>query len=166
MKINFELIRNIIAILSTGTILLAFIISIISTKTKNSNYIEYTDLSKFFLNLYTLFLLILIFVHTIYPKIICNIFINNFGIISSEKGKIMLLSFIFIMYFGTGSMPQKIFGMVAFFATFSLFLSNLFFNCRTYGFSEEKKLNNLGINNSKNITITSVNFNNSENNHI
>ena len=161
MKINFELIRKVIEILSTGTILLAFLISIFSTKVKSPNYIEYTDLSKFFLNIYILFLLILIFVHSIYPKIICSIFTKNFGIISSEKGKIMILSFIFIMYFGTGSMPQKIFGMVAFCATFSLFLSNLFLNCKTYRFSEENKINtNIGINNSKNITTTSTNFNN------
>ena len=158
MKINLESIRKIIAILSTGIILLTFLISILSTKSKSPNYIEYTDLSKFFLNIYTLFLLVLIFVHTIYPKIICSIFIKNLGIISSEKGKIMLLSFIFIMYFGTGSIPQKIFGMVAFFATFSLFLSNLFLNCKTYRFSEKK--NNFGINNTKDIITTSANFNN------
>ena len=166
MKIDLELIRKSISILSTGAILLAFLISILSTKPKSPNYIEYTDLSKFFLNIYTLFLLVLIFVHTIYPKIICSIFIKNFGIISSEKGKIMLLSFILIMYFGTGSMPQKIFGMVAFFSTFSLFLSNLFLNCKTNRFSEENKINTFGINNSRNITATSVNFNNTENNNI
>ena len=164
MKIDLELIRKSISIFSTGAILLAFLISILSTKPKSPNYTEYTDLSKFFLNIYTLFLLVLIFVHTIYPKIICSIFIKNFGIISSEKGKIMLLSFIFIMYFGTGSIPQKIFGMVAFFATFSLFLSNLFLNCKTNRLPEENKINTFGINNSRNITTTSVNFNNTENN--
>ena len=165
MKLTLDLIKKGISIISTGTILLAFLISILSTNVKSPNFIEYTDLSKFFLNIYILFILFVIFVHTIYPKIICSIFIKNFYIISSQKGKIILLSFIFIMYFGTGSMPQKIFGMVAFIATFSLFLSNLFLNCKTYSSSKENKIN-IGINNSKDFTTTSTNFNNTKNNHI
>ena len=161
MELTFKLIKKIISILSTGTILLAFLITIFITNKKSPNYIEYTNLSKLLLNLYTLILLVLIFTHSIYPKIICSVFTKRFGIISSEKGKIIMLSFIFIMYFGTGNRPQKIFGMIAFLATFGYFLSNLFLNCkniRKNPFVEEKTIN------SKVITTTTENFNKAINN--
>ena len=72
-----------------------------------------------------------------------------------------MLSFIFIMYFGTGNRPQKIFGMIAFLATFGYFLSNLFLNCkniRKNQLVEEKTIN------SKVITTTTENFNKTINN--
>ena len=159
MKLTLDLIKKGIAIISTGTILLAFLISILSTNVKSPNFIEYTDLSKFFLNVYTFLLLALIFGHSVYPSIICSIFSKRFSIILSEKGKIILLSSILIMYFGTGSMPQKIFGFIAFIGAFSLFLSYFFLNCKDKQnkFVEEKKIGNIVISNS-NITTTTENL--------
>ena len=163
MNLSFKLIKQLISILATGIILLTFIITILTTNTKSPNYIEYTELSKFLLNLYTLIILSLIFGHSVYPQMICSIISKKFAIILSEKGKIIILSSIFIMYFGTGSLPQKLFGMIAFIGTFSLFISNLFIKCKfnqTEGFTEEKKINNFTTNNSKVITTTTEGFNN------
>ncbi len=156
MEMNLEFIKKIISIIAIGIIYLTFIIMILTTNKNSPNFIEYTDLSKFFLNLYTFILLTLILCHSIYPKILCNIFTKKIGIITSIKGKIILLSSILIMYFGTGSKPQKIFGLIAFLATFGLFLSNLFLNCRTFGkktLVEEKIRNDV-------ITTTTASFNN------
>ena len=164
MQFTFKLIKQIISILSTGIILLTFIITILSTNSKSPNYIEYTELSKFLLNLYTLIILSLIFAHSVYPPIICSIFAKRFAIILSEKGKIIILTSIFIMYFGTGSLPQKLFGMIGFIGTFSLFLSSLFTNCGSFkknDFTEEKRISNISTNDSKNITTTTEGFNNS-----
>ena len=156
MQLTSESIKKIISILATGIILLNFIITIFTTDKNSSNYLEYTDLSKFFINLYTLILLILIFCHTIYPKIICSIFSKGISIIVTEKGKIILLSAIFIMYFGTGNKPQKIFGMISFICTFGLFLSNLYCrNLKNNLFTEENKIKNYGENNSKIATTES-----------
>ena len=158
MEMNFEFIRKVILIMATGIILLTFIIMILTTNKKSPNFIEYTDLSRFFINLYTFILLALILCHSIYPKILCNIFTKKLGIITTVKGKIILLSSIFIMYFGTGSKPQKIFGMIAFMATFCLYLSNLFLKCKNFGnnnnnaFVEEKIKNQV-------ITTTTASFN-------
>ena len=168
MKLTLNLIKKGISIISTGAILLTFLISILSTNAKSPNFIEYTDLSKFFLNIYTLFLLVLIFGHSIYPGIICSIFSKRFAIILSEKGKIILLSCILIMYFGTGSMPQKLFGFISFIGTFSLFLSYFFLNHKVdkqSKFVEEKKIGNFVIT-SPNVIVTNESFNNTNNNPI
>ena len=166
MDKNIDLIKKVISILSIGTTLFVFLITIFTTNKKSPNFIEYTNLSKFLLNLYTLFILSLIFAHTVYPKIICSVFTKRFNIISSENGKIILLSSIFIMYFGTGSKPQKIFGMIAFLCTFILFLSKLFLPCKSFRknvFVEEKIIKNTNPNNSTITTTTTDSFNNSVN---
>lgn len=145
MNFSFDLIKRSITIICTGIILFTFIITTLSTNKKSPNYIEYTDLSKFFLNLLIFFLLTLIFIHSINPKLVCSIFIKRFGFISTQKGKLILLSTISIMYFGTGSLPQKIFGLISFLTTFSLFLSEYFFNCKMQkknAFVEEKAIKN------------------------
>ena len=166
MKFSIDLIKNSITIICTGIILLTFVLTTLSTNKKSPNYIEYTDLSKFFLNLLILFLLTLIFIHSINPKYVCSIFIKRFGFISTQKGKLILLSAISLMYFGTGSLPQKIFGLISFLTTFSLFLSEYFFNCKMpkkNAFVEEKTNNAYKENTNTVITTTSQSFGNEMN---
>ena len=62
MKINYDFILNIISILSTGTTFFSFIVTTLLVDTKSPDYIEYTSLSKFFLNLYIFLILLLCFV--------------------------------------------------------------------------------------------------------
>ena len=131
MKITFELIKKIITSITTAVSLVTFIVTTLCTNTKSQKYIEYTDLSKFFLNFYILLLLLLCFCHSIYPKLVCKIFTDKIGIITSDRGKIVILSAIIIMYFSTESMPQKLFGMISFVAVFGLFLADLLLNCDT-----------------------------------
>ena len=142
MEFSIEFIKKIISIFCTGLILLTFIITTISTNKNSPNYIEYTDLSKFFLNLYIFIILTLIFCHTINPKIICSIFTNKFSFIITENGKLILLSIIILMYFGTGNSPQKAFGMISFFALFGLLISKYCRSFRKNELIEEKMSNN------------------------
>ena len=131
MKLSFEIIKQIVTIFSTGICLGTFIITNLFTNTKSPTFIEYTDLSKLFLNLYNFFLLVLIFFHSIYPKMVCSLFTNSIGIITTIRGKIVILVCIFVMYFSTESLPQKIFGMISFVSTLALFLAELLLNCDT-----------------------------------
>ena len=126
---TFEIIKKIITILSTGTNLGAFIVTTLCTNYKSEKFIEYTDLSKFFLNLYIFLLLLLMLLHSINPNIIFPYIKKNIKIITSGQGKIYLSSAIILMYFSTESMPQKLFGMIAFVSTLGLLLSELAFNC-------------------------------------
>ena len=169
MKITFELIKQIISIISTLTCLGTFIITTLLTNTKSPEFIEYTDLSKFFLNLYIFILLLLCFGHSIYPLIICNIFTDRLGIITTDRGKTVILTSILVMYFSTESMPQKLFGMISFVSTLGLFLSDLILNCETL---KQKPLTNDKIVNNVNkgnipviITNTEIisNANNAQN---
>ena len=139
MKITFELIKKITTSLATAVSLISFIVTTLCTNTRSQKYIEYTDLSKFFLNFYIFLLLLLCFCHSVYPKIVCKIFTEKIGIITSDRGKIIILSAIIIMYFSTESMPQKLFGMISFVAVFGLFLADLLLNCETL---KQKPLNN------------------------
>ena len=146
MKITFELIKQIISILSTATMLVSFIVTTLCTKEKSPKYIEYTDLSKSFLNFYLGLLLLLLLCHSINPKMVCAIFTDRIGIIASDRGKMILLTLIMTMYFSTDSMPQKLFGMISFFCAFALFLSNFFLNCDTL---KQKPLINENIGNNR-----------------
>ena len=99
------------------------------TNTKSPNFIEYTDLSKFFLNLYVFLILLICLIHSIYPKIVFTFITEGFGIITSIKGKIILSLAIDIMYYSTDNLPQKLFGMISFVSVLSLFLGDLVLNC-------------------------------------
>ena len=161
MKMNYELIKQIITTLSTGTCLVAFIVTTLCTNTKSPNFIEYTDLSKFFLNFYIFILLLICFCHSIYPKLVCSLITNRLGIIINDRGKIVLLSSIIVMFFSTESLPQKLFGMISFVSVFGLYLADLLLNC---GILKQKPLiNNLGKNNGKNSPVIITNTENAAN---
>ena len=138
MKVSFELIKQIVAIISTGTNLGAFIVTTLCTKPKSENFVEYTDLSKFYLNIYIFCLLLLCFIHSINSTIICSLFSERLGIITSNKGKLILAIAIFTMFFCTDSTPQKLFGMISFVASLALFLAELLLNCDTLEQNPEK----------------------------
>ena len=129
MKINYDLILRIVSVLSIGTCFGSFIVTTLVTNTKSPNFIEYTSLSKFFLNLYIFLILLLCLIHSIYPNLKLPMIIEGLGIITTVKGKIILSLAIDIMYYSTESLPQKLFGMISFVATLALFLGDLVFNC-------------------------------------
>ena len=147
MKINYDIILRIIAILSTGTAFFSFIVTTLVTNTKSPNFIEYTDLSKFFLNFYIFLILLLCFLDSLYPKMICSTITKSFGIISSYKGKIVVCGALDIMYYSTDSLPQKLFGMISFVAVLALFLGVLVFNCQILKQQAVEENNNNNENN-------------------
>ena len=161
MKMNFELIKQIITSISTGTCLVTFIVTTLCTNTKSPNFIEYTDLSKFFLNFYIFILLLICFCHAIYPKLVCSLITNRLGLIITDRGKIVLIASIIVMYFSTDSMPQKLFGMISFVAVFGLYLADLLLNCDTL--KQKPLIYNTGRNNTKNIDVIITNTENVSN---
>ena len=146
MKYNFPLILRIISILSTGTTFFSFIITNLCTNVKSPNFIEYTSLSKFFINFYIFVILLLCLLHSIYPQIICQILISGFGIISTTKGKIIIICIIDVMYFSTENLPQKLFGMITFVSNLALLLGNLIFNCEILNQKAEEENNEVSQN--------------------
>ena len=158
---NFELIKQIITSISTGTCLVTFIVTTLCTNTKSPNFIEYTDLSKFFLNFYIFILLLICFCHAIYPKLVCSLITNRLGLIITDRGKIVLIASIIVMYFSTDSMPQKLFGMISFVAVFGLYLADLLLNCDTL--KQKPLIYNAGRNSAKNTDVIITNTENVSN---
>ncbi len=160
-KINFDLILRIISILSLGTSFFSFIVTELVTNTKSPNFIEYTDLSRFFLNLYILLIYLLCLVHSVYPSILCPIIIESLSIITTIKGKIILSLAIDIMFFSTESLPQKLFGMITFICVLALFLGDIVFNCEILN-QQPMQENNDNANDSNNSTQNALTINNLE----
>ena len=161
-KINFDLILRIISILSLGTSFFSFIVTELVTNTKSPNFIEYTDLSRFFLNLYILLIYLLCLVHSVYPSILCPIITESLSIITTIKGKIILSLAIDIMYYSTESLPQKLFGMITFICVLALFLGDIVFNCEILKQQPMQENNDNAINNPINETQNSLTINNLE----
>ena len=158
MKINYDLILRIVSILSMGTCFCTFIITTLVTNTKSPNYIEYTSISKFFLNLYIFLILLLCLIHSIYPSLKFSMITEGLSIITTIKGKIILSLAIDIMYYSTESLPQKLFGMISFVSILALILGDLVLNCQILKQQplEENNTNNNNMNESSN----SFNINN------
>ena len=160
-KINFDLILRIISVLSLGTSFFSFIVTELVTNTKSPNFIEYTDLSRFFLNLYILLIYLLCLVHSVYPSILCPIITESLSIITTIKGKIILSLAIDIMFFSTESLPQKLFGMITFICVLALFLGDIVFNCEILN-QQPMQENNDNANDSNNSTQNALTINNLE----
>ena len=161
-KINYDLILRIISILSLGTSFFSFIVTTLLTNTKSPNFIEYTDLSRFFLNLYIFLILLLCLVHSAYPSILCPFITQSLSIITTIKGKIILSLAIDVMYYSTESLPQKLFGMITFVSTLALFLGDLVLNCQILKQQPMKDESDKDINDLSNTTQNSLTINNLE----
>ena len=161
-KINYDLILRIISILSLGTSFFSFIITTLLTNTKSPNFIEYTDLSRFFLNLYIFIILLLCLVHSVYPSILCTIITESLSIITTIKGKIILSLAIDVMFYSTESLPQKLFGMITFVCVLALFLGDLVLNCKILNQQPMKEESVYVISDSNNNTQNALTINNLE----
>ena len=168
MKINYDLILRIISILSIGTSLFSFIVTTLITKTKSPKFIEYTDLPKFFLNFYVFLILLLCFLDSVYPNLICHTITHSFGIIKTIRGKIILSGLIDVMYYSTDNLPQKLFGMISFVSVLALLLGYLVLNCEILKQKavEENSENNNNNNISDKNTSSNDSFSINKNNNI
>ena len=129
MKCTFGLIKLIYFILSGLTNLITFIVVILCTNSNSNNFIEYTTLSKFFINLYTLVILILLLIHTIYPKIFYNFIAKNMNIMSSNKSKIAVYLILSSMYWSTDNIPYFLYAAISFVSTFGMMIFEIIFDC-------------------------------------
>ena len=163
MKINYELILRIVSVLSIGTCFVTFIVTTLVTNTKSPNYIEYTSISKFFLNLYIFLILLLCLIHSINPSLKLPMITEGLGIITTIKGKIILSLAIDIMYYSTESLPQKLFGMISFVAVLALILGDLVLNCQIL---KQQPLEENNTTNSNNMNESTNSFNITTNNNV
>lgn len=162
MKITFDLIRKVYLILASLTNLVTFIVVILCTSPSYKYFIEYTTLSRFFINLYTLMLLLILFLHTIYPKVLCGIIVKNMSFLSYNKGKIAIHFILSTMYWSTDHIPHFLFAAISFVSTLGMLIFEIIFDCNILGentqiinvINEAKNLaKNRNINNNININV-------------
>ena len=86
---------------------------------------------------------------------------DRIGIITSNRGKMVLMTTIIIMYFSTDSLPQQLFGMISFVCVLALLLAESFLNCEIMEqkpLMNEKIVNNANANtNISQVVITTTN---------
>lgn len=132
MAITFQQFKRFFEIAAFGLNLFVFIISIICTKKDNENFIEYTDLSKFFISLYVFLMILLILLHEIKPSIICSIFSKNIGVITSSRGKIIITFLIAGIYWTPDFTPQLAYSLIVFASTIFLLAIQVYFEYSEY----------------------------------
>ena len=130
MKNCFYTIKKVIQILVFALNLISFIIMILLTDYKKNNYIQYTHLPKTISNLYIISIFLILLLHSIYPKILCPILIDNLSFLKKDISKMIINLSIGILYWSSNNNPQLVFGIISFVSSFALFLCEFIFQCR------------------------------------
>ena len=128
MKVNFLRAKLLLhRIIFSFDLILIFII-ILSTEISNNNLKEYTDVSHFFLNIYIIIIFILFLGHSLYPRFKPTIIKKYFNFILTNKGKIIIIFLISLIYRYSESLPHYILGLFLFVSSFILFIFEIIFN--------------------------------------
>ena len=128
--------------------LISFIVITIITNNQKENYIEYTSLPKFCSNIYIIIFFIIILVHSIKSKFICNILSDNLSFITTDKGKIIINLSLGILFWSSNNKAHVVFEIINFVSSFALFLCEFIFQCRILNnvhFDKENASNNIEI---------------------
>ena len=130
MNTCFLSIKKKIQILVISLNLVTFIIITTLTNDKKENYIEYTNLSKMISNFYIILILLIILIHSIYPKYICLLISINLSILTNDIGKLIINLLIGILYWSSNNTAHLVFTIINFVSSFALFLCEFIFQCR------------------------------------
>ena len=150
IKFYCESVKRKIQIVIISLNLISFIIISFYINDKNTNYLEYTDLPKFCTNAYIIILLLLVLIHSIYPNFICKIISENLNILTSSKGKIIIILSIGIQFWTSNNNPHVIFGIINFISSFILILCEFIFDCKIL--NQITQSVNIQINNEQTVT--------------
>ena len=105
-----------------------FLCLVLFLNTKAENYKSFTCVSKFFLNIYVLGLLILIIIHNIAPGILCKMFTNNFKALTTIIGKVIITSVIALIYIGSSNTSECFFGILIIISNVAILALNFMTN--------------------------------------
>ena len=150
IKFYCESVKRKIQIVIISLNLISFIIISFYINDKNTNYLEYTDLPKFCTNTYIIILLLLVLIHSIYPNFICKIISENLNILTSSKGKIIIILSIGIQFWTSNNNLHVIFAIINFISSFILILCEFIFDCKIL--NQITQSVNIQINNEQTIT--------------
>ena len=131
MIINYERIKSLVYKIILSFDLIIFIIIILSTEIKPNKYLEYTGLSHFFLNIYIIITFISLLGHSLYPRFKPTIIDKYFHIILTNKGTIIIIFLISLIYRFSKSVPHFILGILLFISSLILSIFEFIFYFET-----------------------------------
>ena len=149
--------------------LITFIIITACTSNNKENYIEYTNLSKIFSNIYIILTLLVLLIHSISSKLICKFISEDFSFLTNDIGKIIINLSIGVLFWSSNNTPHVIFGIINFISSIALAISEFILQFKIVKFihfdtesnedKNEKKNdisneNNIKDSNNKNIEIS------------
>ena len=127
-------IKRKIQILVFSLNLITFIIITSCTINSNENYIEYTNLSKIFSNIYIILTLLVLLIHSISSKLICKFISEDFSFLTNDIGKIISNLSIGILFWSSNNTPHVIFGIINFISSIALSISEFIFQFKIVKF--------------------------------
>ena len=163
MNSCFYSLKKKIQLLVISTNLIAFIIITILINIKETNYIEYTSLSKYFPNIYIFMILTMLLIDLIYPKLLHPVLSENLAFLRNDNGKLLINFAISILYWSSNNIAHVIFGIITFVSSFALFLCEFIFQCKIldnkiYDEEYNEKINkNNSFNNENNNELNLIN---------
>jgi hypothetical protein len=105
-------------------------------------------------------ILLLLLLHSIFPALICKLITENLAIITNNKGKIIIILSIGILYVTSNNYPHILFAAINFVSSFILILCEFMFNCN-FG---NKMNGNANKNNDKQMPTHENDISNNNNN--
>ena len=130
MKYYCELKKRKIQIFVISLNLISFIILSLYSENSNQHYFEYTDLPKSCTNIYIILLLLIVLLHSIFPKFMCNLIAHNLAIITDSKGKIIIIISIGIQFVSSNNYPHILYAAINFISSLVLIACEFIINCK------------------------------------
>lgn len=110
--------------------LICFLMIPFRVNSKDVNYVEYTSLSKSISNCYIIIILLIMLIHSIFPKMMLFGIKENLSILTSDRGKLVLIITIGILFWTSDNKIHTFFTVINFITFFALFLCEFIFDCK------------------------------------
>ena len=112
MKLDYLKIKKILQIGIFAIDLLVFLLVIFTTNSSSEKYKEYTDSSKFFLDIYIIGIYAILILITIYPRLIYYRIKRHILFVFTDKGKVIISFGISLIYWFAKNKPQFVLGFI------------------------------------------------------
>ena len=141
MKIDYPKIKKFLQIGIFSIDIVVFLLVLFSTNSSSKNYKEYTDTSKFFLDVYILAIYAILILFTVMPGLIYYRVKKYIIFIFTDKGKVIISFAISLIYWFARNKPQFVLGFILTLTSIVLLIYEFIFHCTKV----ETFLNNKGI---------------------
>ena len=141
MKLDYPKIKKILQIGIFSIDIVVFLLVLLSTNSSSENYKEYTDTSKFFLDVYILAIYVILILVTVMPGLIYYRVKKYMIFIFTDKGKVIISFAISLIYWFARNKPQLVLGLILTITSIVLLVYEFIFHCTKV----ETFLNSKGI---------------------